>query len=72
MTARLHDVRAGSIIWIECFDLDANSNASLQTEDKTARHIAGAIADYYGVISHTLSLQSVYSISKPWNLQDAI
>jgi TolB-like protein len=72
ITVRLHDVRAGSIIWIECFDLDANSSVGLQIEDKTARHIAGAIADYYGVISHTLSLQSVYSGSKPWNLQDAI
>lgn len=72
VTVRLHDVRAGSIIWIECFDLDTNSSSRLQTEEAIARHIAGAIADYYGVISHTLSLQSVYSVGKPWNLQDAI
>lgn len=72
ITVRLHDVRAGSIIWIECFDLDTNSSQGLQTEETIARHIAGAIADYYGVISHTLSLQSVYSVGKPWNLQDAI
>ena len=72
ITFRLHDVRAGSIIWIECFDLDANAAFGLQSEEKTARYIAGAIADYYGVISHTLSLQSVYSASKLWNLQDAI
>ena len=72
VTVRLHDVRAGSIIWIECFDLDTNSSLGLQTEETIARHIAGAIADYYGVISHTLSLQSVYSVGKPWNLQDAI
>ena len=51
---------------------DANAAFGLQSEEKTARYIAGAIADYYGVISHTLSLQSVYSASKLWNLQDAI
>ena len=34
--------------------------------------LPGRVADYYGVISHTLSLQSVYSVGKPWNLQDAI
>lgn len=72
ITVRLHDVRAGSIIWIECFDLDTNSSGGLQTEEAIARHIAGAVADYYGVISHTLSLQSVYSVGKAWNLQDAI
>jgi len=71
ITVRLHDVRAGAIIWIESFDLDARSTG-LQAEDTIARRIAGAIADYYGVISHTLSLQSVYSVGKPWNLQDAI
>jgi adenylate cyclase len=71
ITVRLHDVRAGAIIWIESFDLDTRSTG-LQAEDTIARRIAGAIADYYGVISHMLSLQSVYSVGKPWNLQDAI
>jgi adenylate cyclase len=72
VTVRLHDVRAGSIIWVECFDLNVSSGFNLQDEDTIARNIAGAIADYYGVISHTLSLQSVYSVDKPWNAQDAI
>lgn len=72
ITARLHDVRAGSIIWIDCFDLQAQSSLGLQTEDNIARHIAGAVADFYGVIAHALSLQSVYSGGNSWNLQDAI
>jgi len=72
ITVRLHDVRAGSIIWIECFDLNASSGLNLQAEDTIARNIAGAIADYYGVIAHTLSLQSVHSVARSWNAQDAI
>ncbi len=72
VTVRLHDVRAASITWIECFDLNASSGLNLQAEDTIARNIAGAIADYYGVIAHTLSLQSVHSVSQPWNVQDAI
>jgi adenylate cyclase len=72
ITIRLHDVRAGSIIWVECFDLDAAGGLNLKAEDTIARHVAGAVADYYGVISHTLSLQSVYCFNKPWNLQDTI
>jgi len=71
-TIRLHDVRANSIIWMDCFDFDATVPLGLQAEEKIARRIAGAVADYYGVISHTLSLQSVYSNSDPWNLQDTI
>ena len=69
---RLHDVRAGAMIWIECFDFDAGARLGLQVEDEIAHHIAGAVADYYGVISHTLSLQSVYSTERSWNMQDAI
>lgn len=72
ITVRLHDVQAGSVIWVECFDLNAAGGLDLKTEDTIARHIAGAIADYYGVISHTLSLQSVHSTNMRWNLQDTI
>ena len=72
LTVRLHELQAGSIIWIECFDFDASTNPRLQAEDKVARSIAGSIADYYGVIFHTLSLQSVYSVDRSWSVQDAI
>jgi TolB-like protein len=72
VTARLHDVSASAIIWTECYDLDAGSNLDLQAEDRIARHISGAIADYHGVVSHTLSLRSVYSAGRVWSLQDAI
>ena len=72
ITVRLHDARANSIIWMDCFDFDATARLGLQAEETIARRIAGAVADYYGVISHSLSLQSVYSTAKPWNLQDTI
>lgn len=70
ITVRLHDVRANSIIWMECFDFDVR--AGLQAEEKIARRIAGAVVDYYGVISHTLSLQAVYLTGDPWTLESAI
>lgn len=72
ITVRLHDTRANSIIWMDCFDFDATTQLSLQAEEAIAQRIAGAVADYYGIISHTLSLQSVYSAAEPWNLQDTI
>lgn len=72
VTARLHDVSANAIIWTECYDLDANATLGLQAEDRIARHISGAVADYHGIISHTLSLRSVYSPGRVWNLRDAI
>jgi TolB-like protein len=72
ITVRLHDTRSNSIIWIECFDFDANTRLGLKAEENIARRIAGAVADYYGIISHTLSVQSVYSAAEPWNLQDTI
>jgi adenylate cyclase len=72
VTVRLHDVQAGSMIWIECFDFDTSSSLGLQAQEKIASYVAGATADYYGAISHTLSLESVYSVGKTWNLQDAI
>jgi adenylate cyclase len=72
VTARLHDVNGGSIIWVDCIDLGPGLSAGLQAEDDIARRVAGAIADYYGVISYTLGLQSVYSIDTPWSIQRAI
>lgn len=72
ITLRLHDARANSIIWMDCFDIDATARLGLQAEEVIARRIAGTVADYYGIISHTLSLQSVYSAVEPWNLQDTI
>jgi adenylate cyclase len=70
--SRLHDVEAGSIVWTECFDLEAPLTSSLETQDRLATYIAGAIADYYGVISHTLSLQAVYGPTRAWSLRDSI
>jgi adenylate cyclase len=72
VTARLHDVSANAIIWTECYDLDADTCLDLQAEDRIASQISGAVADYHGIISYTLSLRSVYSPSVVWNLRDAI
>ena len=71
-TVRLHDVQTLSIIWSDSFDLDAKPTRSLEAQDRIARHVAGVIADYYGVISHTLTLQSVHATDGPWTLQNAI
>lgn len=72
ITGRLHDAEAGSIIWTDSFDIETSEIASLAIQDRIASRIAGAIADYYGVISHALSLQAVYGPPKTWNVQDAI
>jgi adenylate cyclase len=72
VTARLHDVSIGAVVWSDCFDLGADSRSGLQAEDEIARRVAGAVADYYGVISYTLGLQSVYSIDTPWTVRNAI
>jgi TolB-like protein len=72
ITVRLYDAPGNSIIWMDCFDFDASARLGLQAEESIARRIAGVVADYYGVISNTLSLQSVYSAAEPCNLQDTI
>ena len=72
VTLRLHDLQSGSIIWSDSFDLNARSARGLEAQDRIARHAAGAIADYYGVISHMLALQSVHASGNSWNLQDAV
>jgi adenylate cyclase len=71
VTARLHDVESSSIIWTECFDLES-ATTCLETQDRVAAYIAGMIADYYGVISHTLSIRAVHNFRNAWNLQDSI
>jgi len=72
ITVRLYDAPGNSIIWMDCFDFDASTRLGLQAEESIARQIASSVADYYGVISNTLSLQSVYSASELCNLQDTI
>jgi adenylate cyclase len=72
VTARLHDVSIGAVVWGDCFDLGPDSRSGLEAEDEIARRVAGAVADYYGVISYTLGLQSVYSNETPWTVRNAI
>jgi adenylate cyclase len=72
LTCRLLDVETGSLIWTDGVDLDAPKALSLETQDQAARHIASIVADYFGVVSHALSLQAVYGPAQPWNVQDAI
>ena len=72
ITIRLHDVQTGSIIWSDAFDLDTRPARALEAQDRIARQAAAAIADYYGVISHLLTVQSVHATDRPWTLQDAI
>lgn len=71
ITGRLHDADTNSIVWTESFDIE-KPVAALESQDRLATYVAGAIADYYGVISHTLSLHAVYGPSNGWNLRDSI
>lgn len=71
VTGRLHDTEANSIVWTESFDLETPLS-TLEGQDRLATYIAGAIADYYGVIAHRLSLHAVYGHSNGWNLRDTI
>lgn len=72
VTGRLHDVETGSIIWTESYDVEISLASSLDTLDDLANRMASAVADYFGVISHTLSLQAVYGPPRAWNLQDCV
>lgn len=69
--AQLRDVKADTIAWSESFDLDGSITA-LVSQNRLASHIACALADFYGVIPHILSMNAVYGSSGRWNLRDSI
>lgn len=72
LTFHLHDIEAGSIIWTECLDCDLSETSVIDSQEQIARRIAGAVADYYGVISHVLGLQSVYRAGPAPDVRAAI